>query len=329
MKIKSYVRKSLKAIFLCSLSFSLLPVAAYSDDVTTNVFLWSTTYDSKLQQCTDSYGLSYDDGYDSISFNSRPEILAPSSTINLRVSFSQECYGTSDKYTRTLSLIVPDGSVIPLQKNKSLSRTTEFKYSTSCQSVVCWYHVDVYSLKLSSQLPSGGYGVRFDTAYFRSVCTYENGASVCQRNVPTNKSFDRSNLFTLVQTGIPAPWEAGKPESGTTPAVKEAPVTKLPSAEQKTLPQFQSSSIRLTNKQKQIILSLVESNPDADKFICTGVRYIIQNSDFNLLVRKRAKAACDYAATLNPNLSTWVQSKVTLAENFAGRVLVTIKTPAG
>lgn len=40
------------------------------------------------------------------------------------------------------------------------------------------------------------------------------------------------------------------------------------------------------------------------------------------MVRLRAKAACDYALELNPELSTWYQSKVTKAPNFAGRVLM-------
>jgi hypothetical protein len=47
------------------------------------------------------------------------------------------------------------------------------------------------------------------------------------------------------------------------------------------------------------------------------------------MVRKRAKAACEYAKELNPSLSTWYQNKPTQARSYAGKVLLTIKTPKG
>jgi hypothetical protein len=45
----------------------------------------------------------------------------------------------------------------------------------------------------------------------------------------------------------------------------------------------------------------------------------------NIMVRKRAKAACDYARQLNPSLSTWYQNKPTQARSYAGKVLLTVK----
>jgi hypothetical protein len=47
----------------------------------------------------------------------------------------------------------------------------------------------------------------------------------------------------------------------------------------------------------------------------------------NITVRKRAKAACDYAKSLNPSLSTFFQNKPTKARGFAGKVLLTVKSP--
>jgi hypothetical protein len=45
----------------------------------------------------------------------------------------------------------------------------------------------------------------------------------------------------------------------------------------------------------------------------------------NIKVRKRAKAACDYAKQLNPALSTWFQNKPTNARSYNGKVMVVSK----
>lgn len=44
-----------------------------------------------------------------------------------------------------------------------------------------------------------------------------------------------------------------------------------------------------------------------------------------IMFRLRAKAACEYAKELNPELSTWYQSKVTKASSYVGRVLLVAK----
>jgi hypothetical protein len=80
--------------------------------------------------------------------------------------------------------------------------------------------------------------------------------------------------------------------------------------------------------QKAQVKATVDANPNAEKFICTGIRYYSQPMSVNIMVRKRAKAACEYAKDLNPNLSTWYQSKPTWARSYAGKVLLTVKTPA-
>ena len=98
---------------------------------------------------------------------------------------------------------------------------------------------------------------------------------------------------------------------------------------QKTLSAFSSTATTLTSQQKAQVKAAVEANPDAEKFVCTGIRYFSQPMSINIMVRKRAKAACEYAKELNPNLSTWFQNKPTQARSYAGKVLLTVKTPEG
>tara|TARA_B110000259_G_scaffold186506_1_gene237893 strand:- start:1981 stop:3201 length:1221 start_codon:yes stop_codon:yes gene_type:complete len=96
---------------------------------------------------------------------------------------------------------------------------------------------------------------------------------------------------------------------------------------QKTLATFSSSATTLTAQQKSQVKATVEANPTAEKFICTGIRYYDQPMSVNITVRKRAKAACEYAKQLNPALSTWFQNKPTQARSYAGKVLLTVKSP--
>ena len=100
------------------------------------------------------------------------------------------------------------------------------------------------------------------------------------------------------------------------------------SVSQKTLSAFNGSTTTLTAQQKAQVKAAVDANPSAEKFICTGIRFESAPMSENITVRKRAKAACDYAKTLNPNLSTWFQNKPTKARSYAGKVLLTIKTLA-
>ena len=107
-----------------------------------------------------------------------------------------------------------------------------------------------------------------------------------------------------------------------TPAVTATKYT----VNQKTLASFTASATGLTTLQKSQVKAAVEANPNAEKFICTGIRYVSQPMSENIKARKRAKAACDYAKQLNPALSTWFQNKPTNARSYAGKVLLTIKT---
>ena len=98
---------------------------------------------------------------------------------------------------------------------------------------------------------------------------------------------------------------------------------------QKTLTDAVGRAILLSEIQKTEIEAVVKANPNAEKFICTGIRLVGTSDRMNLVVRKRAKEACNYAKELNPSLSTWFQSKTTKARSYNGRVLLTLKTPAG
>lgn len=98
--------------------------------------------------------------------------------------------------------------------------------------------------------------------------------------------------------------------------------------DQRTLSSFVGGVTGLSPAQKNQVRAAVEANPLAERFICTGVRFFQQPASENIKVRQRAKAACDFASTLNPSLAIWVQTKSTRARSFAGKVLLTIKTPA-
>ena len=108
-----------------------------------------------------------------------------------------------------------------------------------------------------------------------------------------------------------------------TPAVTATKYTVV----QKTLSAFSSSATGLTAQQRLQVKQAVDANPTAEKFICTGIRFESAPMSQNITVRKRAKAACEYAKQLNPNLSTWFQNKPTKARSYAGKVLLTVKNP--
>ena len=99
-------------------------------------------------------------------------------------------------------------------------------------------------------------------------------------------------------------------------------------ARQKTLSVFSGSTTTLTSAQRAEVKQAVDENPYAEKFICTGIRLEGQPMSLNIVVRKRAKAACEYAKELNPALSTWFQNKPTKAASYNGKVLLTLKVPA-
>lgn len=101
--------------------------------------------------------------------------------------------------------------------------------------------------------------------------------------------------------------------------------SKAAKQDQRTLAAYSGQNTDLTVTQRAQIRAAVDENPEAKKFICTGIRFESAPLTENLVVRKRAKLACDYAKSLNPNLSTWYQNKPTKARSYAGKVLLTVK----
>ena len=100
---------------------------------------------------------------------------------------------------------------------------------------------------------------------------------------------------------------------------------KITQPQIRTLSLYSGRATALTNTQKVQIRATLAKSDGSTKFICTGIRYFDQPVSENILVRKRAKLACDYAKSLRPDLSYWYQTKTTQAKSYNGRVLVVSK----
>lgn len=215
--IRRNVRK-VTLLFLSALFMFFASPPAISAESSTTVFLWSDKYPSKLAECPIAYSyISFADSYDAVSIDSQPNINAPTDVLTITVEFNQDCYDPNGlKYQRTLSMLTPNGDVVSLTRDPKLSRSRERTYSIYCYLVTggCWGHSDVYQVRIGSSAPSGDYGLRFETSYLETVCSSVDGASVCEKNVPQSSSFDLPKLFTISQTGIPAPWESGEEITG-------------------------------------------------------------------------------------------------------------------
>jgi len=124
-----------------------------------------------------------------------------------------------------------------------------------------------------------------------------------------------SSAWTELQEYASSSPEASTPETSSSRFI----------ANQKTLATFSESATGLTFLQRSQVKAAVDANPNAEKFICTGIRYYSQPMSVNIMVRKRAKAACEYAKELNPSLSTWYQTKTTQARSYNGKVMVVSK----
>jgi hypothetical protein len=100
---------------------------------------------------------------------------------------------------------------------------------------------------------------------------------------------------------------------------------KITQPQIRTLSLYSGQATALTSAQKAQITATLAKSDGNTKFICTGIRYFDQPVSENILVRKRAKLACDYAKSLRPDLSYWFQTKTTKARSYNGRVLVVSK----
>jgi hypothetical protein len=322
-------RRLLRSVLALSLPVVLMiggVQPASGSDVTTFAQIRST--EAEIKGCGVAYrgGPAHKDSYTSASINTRPDISAPTQWLTIRVSFDQDCYDIAKtaKYNRSLALISPSGAVTELFRDRSASSARDRTYSIYCQISLCWSHTDVYQVRFSETAESGQYGLRFSTTYRDTVCTSSSGSIVCESNVPHSKTFDVPNFLRVTQTTVPTP----TPIPAATQPVEPVVEPKLGNwvTSQLTLRKSSGRSVVLSVSQKQQLEAFLEANSFLEKLTCTGVRLSNASTSDNLLVRSRAKAACDYAASLIPGLSTWVQSKPTSSRSYSGRVMLAAST---
>ena len=195
----------------------------------------------------------------------------------------------------------------------SNNRDSSFKLSGSVESESALF------TSVNSPVKAYVLEYRFDASrYWRAVGTAALNADGTFEMLVT---INRSQELVTNEFSLSTPLGYGT-RNFTLPSLKGPELVS-----QRTLATFIGSATGLTSQQMSQVKAAVEANPNAEKFICTGIRYYSQPMSVNIMVRKRAKAACDYAKELNPSLSTWYQNKPTQARSYAGKVLLTIKSP--
>lgn len=97
---------------------------------------------------------------------------------------------------------------------------------------------------------------------------------------------------------------------------------KLTQPQSKTLTKFTGSTKTLSSKQKAEIRTVVTKAKGNPKFICTG---IFVNAEDKVTALKRARAACDYAKSLDKNHSYFAQAKQSAAKSFDAKVMIVSK----
>jgi hypothetical protein len=186
---------------------------------------------------------------------------------------------------------------------------------------------------LSYQWQRDGQPISGATGSFFEVSSEDVGSSLTvQVQAPTIASLpvaavsDTIEILSLGGTEVPRLQRELTNFSNTQSATVSGEATASPAVrgwfEQKSIKTFARNASTLTTLQKTVVRTMVEEHDTADKFICTGIRREGGTRAENIMVRLRSKAACDYALELNPELSTWYQSKVTKAPSFVGRVLL-------
>jgi hypothetical protein len=86
---------------------------------------------------------------------------------------------------------------------------------------------------------------------------------------------------------------------------------------------FANQPIRqITRQQKTEIRTLVGAMSGSENLTCTGFRLASQSQSQNVLVKTRARLACDFAKTLNPALTVSVETKITTSASSNGRVII-------
>ncbi|MEY4962541.1 MAG: hypothetical protein RLZZ249_1238 [Actinomycetota bacterium] len=98
-----------------------------------------------------------------------------------------------------------------------------------------------------------------------------------------------------------------------------------PASVQKTLVPFKPNAKSLNSAQRKAIVDLLNANPSATKIICTAVKLSGTSKSKALILRKNATQVCTFAKSQRTQLKTWVQSKVSAAKAFEGRILISIR----
>ena len=248
---------------------------------------------------------------------------------------------------------------------KVTGRKTDYEAAskTSAASLASWPEtVDLVALE-GTPAPGELLTVQTSELIEEEEISYQwlrNGEAIAESNLPYYEVTDSdigseltvkvvgSNISSLALSAVSDTLEIQTPDvaqevqepkktlSSISPVVISEPDEEEPAEEvtepapnrwyvQRSLKVFSFGATEVTPAMKALIKNQVESNPTADKFICTGIRREGGTMAENIMVRKRAKAACEYAKSLNPDLSTWYQSKVTKAPSYVGRVLLVIK----
>ena len=160
-----------------------------------------------------------------------------------------------------------------------------------------------YDLLLDSDVARCMYG--FNKAPISATVQVVGGAS---ENIATTIVSEKDGWLKLAAYGF-------------TFSEKEIQV-KLSQPQSKTLTKFAGSTRSLSSKQKAEIKSVLSKAKGNTKFICTG---IYSNAKDKTTAIKRARAACDYAKSLDKNFSFWSQAKQTKAASYNGKVLIVSK----
>lgn len=95
--------------------------------------------------------------------------------------------------------------------------------------------------------------------------------------------------------------------------------------DQKTIGVFSGS---LPQGLKGQIRSFVSLNSLGSSIACTAISVSSSSESFRAAALDRAKKVCSYAKSLNPNLEVSVKAKTSSNKGFAGKVIVTIKSPS-
>lgn len=136
---------------------------------------------------------------------------------------------------------------------------------------------------------------------------------------PSDLSVANVNVVKLASDVVA---NTSTPVLGVTPIAIVAPPQPIVKAIQKALTKFSGAKTILSATQKSIIAQAIKESSNATKLVCTGIYLAGSPASQNVLMRKRAKAACDYAKSLNSDLKVWYQSKSTRIVSTSGRVFI-------